>query len=115
MTAASTRADIIRYELSAGRGVEKSDLVAAEAPLEIRVEGTSVAVVMRTPGNDRELAAGFAYTEGIVHQADEIFDITSCIDAAPEKKGNVIDIGLARPDTFDVRRLTRHVFTSSSC
>jgi FdhD protein len=115
MSTATTPATILRYEHATARCIEKPDRVAAEAPLEVRVEGTSVAVVMRTPGNDRELAAGFAFTEGIVNSAEEIFDITSCIDPGSAKKGNVIDIGLARPTSFDPRKLTRHVFTSSSC
>jgi FdhD protein len=115
MSAAATPAAILRFEHGAERSSEKVDLLAAEAPLEIRVEGTSVAVVMRTPGNDRELAAGFALTEGIVSGHNEIFDITSCLETAPAAKGNVIDIGLTQPTSFDTSRLTRHVFTSSSC
>jgi FdhD protein len=115
MSGAAISASILRYEQGDGRSSEKVDLLAAEAPLEIRVEGTSIAVVMRTPGNDRDLAAGFALTEGIVRDRSEIFDITSCLETAPEAKGNVIDIGLTQPKRFDAKRLTRHVFTSSSC
>ena len=56
---------IIRYR--SGEPVpDQLDEVAVEEPLEIRIEGRSIAVVMRTPGHDRELAAGFALTEGIV-------------------------------------------------
>src|ERR1700743_331139 len=56
------------------------DVVAMEAPLEIRVEGRPLAVVMRTPGHDRELAAGFLLTEGVIKSAKDLFDITSCIE-----------------------------------
>jgi FdhD protein len=91
------------------------DEVAAEEPLEIRVEGRSLAVVMRTPGHDRELAAGFLLTEGIVKSGADIFDITHCVATGSMAKGNVIDVGLVRPDSVDLRKLTRHVFTSSSC
>ncbi len=91
-----------------------SDEVAHEEPLEIRVEGHSVAVVMRTPGHDRELAAGFALTEGIVRGSAEIFEITSCLATNPPT-GNVVDIALTNPANFDAAKLSRHIFSSSSC
>ncbi len=93
---------------------EQPDEVAGEEPLEIRVEGQSVAVVMRTPGHDRELAAGFALTEGIVRQAADIFEITTCLTNA-ESAGNAVEIILADPAKFDAAKLSRHVFSSSSC
>jgi FdhD protein len=49
---------------------------------------------MRTPGNDRELAAGFLLSEGIVHSADDIGTIRHCLDAEPDASGNVIDVSL---------------------
>ena len=93
---------------------EEPDEVAIEEPLEIRVEGHAVAVVMRTPGHDRELAAGFALTEGIVHKARDIFEITSCL-TTQNPTDQVVNISLADPARFDSARLSRHVFTSSSC
>ncbi len=87
------------------------DEVAAEEPLEIRVEGHSLAVVMRTPGHDRELAAGFLLTEGIIKSAKDLFDLATCVAG----RGNAVDAALAAPGGFDPARLTRHVFTSSSC
>ncbi|WP_414662600.1 formate dehydrogenase accessory sulfurtransferase FdhD [Horticoccus sp. 23ND18S-11] len=94
------------------------DLLAVEEPLEIRVGGRSVAVVMRTPGHDRELAAGFLVTEGIVRHRDDVLDIVRCTngDAAAEaSRGNIVDVLLAPGASVDLDRLTRHVFTSSSC
>ncbi len=91
------------------------DELAPEEPLEIRVEGHSVAIVMRSPGNDRELAAGFLLTEGIVKSARDIFDITTCLAAGPAGKGNSVDVGLANPGSFDVSKFSRHVLTSASC
>jgi FdhD protein len=96
-----------------GQG-EQTDEVAVEEPLEIRVEGHSIAVVMRTPGHDRELAAGFALTEGIVGRAADIFEITSCLtNKGPDN--NVVEISLTDPESFDATKLSRHVFSSSSC
>jgi FdhD protein len=108
---ASRGESIIRYEAGKPSNT-RLDQIAAEEPLEIRVEGHSIAVVMRTPGHDRELAAGFLLTENLVHKASEIFDITQCGSGADE---NVINITLRNPGSFDLSKLTRHVFSSSSC
>ena len=109
---------------------EIPDTVAAEAPLTLRVEGRAVAVVMRTPGHDRELAAGFLLTEGVIRSARDVFEISLCPSlarsaetlcalttdhtAAPDP-GDSIDILLTNQSAFDPDQLTRHVFTSSSC
>ena len=94
---------------------EADDVLAAEEPLEIRVEGRSIAVVMRTPGHDRELVAGFLLTEGVIKSAKDLFDITTCVAPPGAGKGNAVDVALARPGAVDLEKLTRHVFTSSSC
>jgi FdhD protein len=93
---------------------EEPDEVAAEEPLEIRVEGKGIAIVMRTPGHDRELAAGFALTEGIVAEARDIFEMTSCL-TTNNPANQVMDISLTDPARFDVAKFSRHVFSSSSC
>jgi len=93
---------------------EEADEVTVEEPLEIQVEGQSIAVVMRTPGNDRELAAGFALTEGIVHARNEVFEITSCLTNEQSTK-NIINVALRDPGRFDRTKFSRNVFTSSSC
>ena len=74
------RTKVARYHN--GAFSETADDLATEEPLEIRIEGQSVAVLMRTPGHDRELAAGFLVSENIVRHADEIFEITLCGEAA---------------------------------
>jgi FdhD protein len=91
------------------------DAVAVEEPLEIRVADRSVAVTMRTPGHDRELAAGFLLTEGVIRGADDLLDIIPCRDQAGGESGNVINAIPAPTLTVDFDRLTRHVFSSSSC
>ena len=89
-----------------------ADAVAVEEPLEIRVEGRSLAVTMRTPGHDRELTAGFLLSEGLIQSKDDIFEISTCPSATA---GNVIDVMLTAPEKVDFAKFTRHVFTSSSC
>lgn len=95
--------------------VQEDDAIAAEEPLEIRVQGRSIAVVMRTPGHDRELAAGFLLTEGLVRDADDITDVLLCREQDAGASGNVVDVILSSPGRVDFSRLTRHVFSSSSC
>lgn len=101
-----------RYR-SDGGFVRATDRVAAEEPLEIRVNGASVAVTMRTPGHDDELATGFLFTERVIASAAEIAEIAHCPDVDPEGVGNTLEVRLlVEPD---LASLTRHVFTSSSC
>ena len=83
--------------------------------MELRVEGRPLAVIMRTPGHDHELAAGFLLTEGVVKSVKDIFDITTCVEQGAAGEGNAVDVALTHPDSFDFEKLTRHVFTSSSC
>jgi FdhD protein len=91
---------------------EAVDHLAAEEPLEIRVRGRSIAITMRTPGHDDELAAGFLLTEGVIGAPGEIVRIEPC---ASDDLGNVVNVTLAPQVAVDFERLTRHVFTSSSC
>ena len=98
-------------------GPARDDAVAVEEPLEIRVGGRGVAVTMRTPGHDRELAAGFLLTEGVIRTADELLDVYACRDLPHGQEGNVVEavLSAAAKVRFDPARLTRHVFTASSC
>lgn len=95
--------------------VEERDDLAVEEPLEIRVEGRAVAVTMRTPGHDDELAAGFLLTEGVIAHRRDIASIASALTKDGGVEPNIIDVKLTRPDAVDFARLTRHVFTASSC
>lgn len=102
--------------------VERDDWVAVEEPLEIRAgglghESTSVAVTMRTPGHDFELAVGFLYTEGLLKARDELAAVT---DPASDRKGrhagracNVVRVPFSVP--FDGSSLKRNFFATSSC
>lgn len=90
------------------------DVTAREEPLEIRVEGRSVAVVMRTPGHDEELVAGFLISEGVVKSPRDILEISQC-PSTNNEHGNVVDVLLAGTAVVNWDSLTRHVFSASSC
>jgi len=89
------------------------DALAIEEPLEIRVRGRSVVVTMRTPGHDRELAAGFLFTERVIRERRHLKDIAAC--RASLEPENTLNVFLAAGVTVDFARLTRHVFAASSC
>jgi FdhD protein len=98
---------------------ERPDVLAAEEPMEIRVQGAGqdavpVAVTMRTPGGDFELAVGFLYTEALIDGREDVRRVSYCEDLAPqEQRYNVVTVELTRP--FDADRLKRNFFATSSC
>ena len=109
---AATTAEVLRWNGKAALK-PRTDLVAVEEPLEIRVAGHSVAVTMRTPGHDRELAAGFLLTEGIIRERRDVVEIIHCrATAAPD---NTLNVFLSPSVKLDFAQLTRHVFATSSC
>jgi FdhD protein len=84
--------EISRHRGSA-RGREAArDQVAVEEPMEVRVNGASFAVIMRTPGVDRDLAAGFLLAEDVIRSRDEIGTIEYCAEATDEGRGNTINV-----------------------
>lgn len=97
--------------------LQTEDLLAAEEPLEIRVGGKPLAVTMRTPGHDFELAAGFLVSEGVVVATEEIMATRYCagLPADTANTYNVVDVtlapGVAAPDPS----LERNFYTTSSC
>ncbi len=91
------------------------DVVAVEEPLEIRVEGRPVAVVMRTPGHDEELVAGFLLTEGVIREKSDLFEISTCPSLTAGTPSGAVDVVLTKPDSVDFEKLSRHVFSASSC
>ena len=93
----------------------EADALAREEPLEIRVRGQSVAVTMRTPGHDAELAAGFLLTEGLISRREDIVEIAHCQQGEAAQLGNTLNVFLAPSVAVDFAQLTRHVFASSSC
>jgi FdhD protein len=95
---------------------EALDEIVREEPLELRIAGVPIAVVMRTPGHDEELARGFLLGERIVAHADEIVGIRHCTTVdLPEAEDNILLIRLADSVELDLARLRRNLYTSSSC
>lgn len=112
---ASAVAPVALSRLIAGQPAQQAeDVLAVEEPLEIRIDDRSLAVVMRTPGHDRELAAGFLWTEGIIRSREEVLDLVHC-SREGEVEPNVLNVLLARGCAVDWERLQRHTFASSSC
>ena len=95
----TTRTGVLRLP----EGIEEADLLAVEEPLEIRIGGRPVAVTMRTPGHDEELALGFCLSEGLHPAAARLPD---------DLAANTVEVDA--PD-FDRGRLQRSFYTSSSC
>ena len=110
----------------------RPDTLAAEEPLEIRLNGARLAVTMRTPGDDVALAAGFLVSEGVVARAAEVRSIAHCAggprgaagagacaaapgEAADPARDNVVDVRLAAGVPVPDLTLRRHVYTTSSC
>jgi len=122
-----------------GQSRPRTDEVATEEPLEIRLraagiaEGAgplpvfrrrsqgagqrTVAITMRTPGNDFDLAAGFLYGEGIVRGGDEIQGISHCDDPDldEDKRYNIVNVDLHGDALPDLHALERHFYTTSAC
>src|SRR5438270_9614401 len=90
------------------------DNIASEEPLEIRIDGSALAVTMRTPGNDFELAAGFLLTEGVVDRAEQIRTLRYCVGEDETQEFNVLNADLA-PDAPGRAAGERSFVTTSSC
>jgi FdhD protein len=88
------------------------DQLVSESPVEFRLHGVPVAVLMRTPGNEEELGLGFAITEGIVIGPHEVTSVVLVEGAA---EGDRYAINLAEGVTVDPEQFARNFFTSSSC
>lgn len=104
---------VTEWDDGAVRSVQ--DYLAAEEPLEIRIGGRPVTVTMRTPGHDRELAAGFLLTEGMIEAAEQIAALEQPAPAADGAgKSNVVEVEL-RDCRFEPEQMQRNFFAASSC
>lgn len=114
----TTRARV--REVSAGVVRDHRDDLATEEPLEIRIQAgearRTLAITMRTPGHDFELAAGFLYGEGVITPQD-VSSIAYCTDddVPPEARYNTVTVRLRGGPLPDLPGLDRHFMTSSAC
>jgi FdhD protein len=122
MARATRRRPIVRITATAPVVVRQApDSLAVEEPLEVRVGPAGagrrppLAVTMRTPGDDLDLALGFLFTEGVVRDADDVFTAQLCAGDGAPNTYNVVDVvlapGVAPPETDPAR----HFYTTSSC
>jgi FdhD protein len=97
--------------------IRREDVLAAEEPLEIRVNGRSLAVTMRTPGHDVDLAAGFLVSEGIISAGEHLASARYCAGATAEGVNtyNVLDLHLAPGVAGPTPSMERNLLTTSSC
>jgi FdhD protein len=93
--------------VAVGRRSREQDFVAVEEPLQIRLNGADLAITMRTPGHDDELAVGFLHSEGIIAGRDAIEGI--------ELGDNSVSIALTAEASPDLSAQTRHFYLTSSC
>ena len=97
---------------------DRPDKIVTEEPMEIRIHGLgqdakSLVVIMRTPGNDFELAVGFCVTEGIIDGVDELAEVRYCVGPNAEQEYNVVTVATRRP--VDVSERQRDFVSSASC
>ncbi|BCJ59490.1 formate dehydrogenase accessory sulfurtransferase FdhD [Micromonospora endophytica] len=124
MGRATDRRAVLRVDLDAGevgRGrVRRPDTLAVEEPLEIRVGAAGpsrrpLAVTMRTPGADLDLAIGFLLTEGLIRSVDDVATAQLCAGADTPNTYNVVDVVLAPGVPEPAAEASRHFHTTSAC
>jgi FdhD protein len=99
-------------------GAAQEDDVVAEEPLEIRAAGETMAITMRTPGADRELAVGFLFAEGVIASRDDVSSVAHCGRPDQEGFGNTIDVRPGAGVSLDIDRLSatrRGTLTTAAC
>jgi FdhD protein len=121
MGRATDRRTVLRID-TAGQGtVERRDTLAAEEPLEIRVGPAGparrrpLAVTMRTPGDDLDLAIGFLLTEGVIRDAGDVVTAQLCAGTETPNTYNVVDVVLADHVPPPETDPSRNFYTTSSC
>ena len=118
MSESVRRVSVARVGRAPANALDVDDAVAVEEPLEVRLHGRSFSVIMRTPGADRELAAGFLFAEGVVSSAEDIGAVEHCRHPDHPEHRNVVDVYLLEAASRQVEQhleQRRKVMTTSSC
>jgi FdhD protein len=116
-----TTTSVSTWLVEGEHGSRRDDVLATEEPLEIRLKlgarTIPVAVTMRTPGADFELAVGFLYSEGVVRSRDAIHSVSYCVDREidVEQRYNIVNVELANGEAVDLAPLERHFSVTSAC
>ena len=116
MSEALRSVDVVRVR--GGVRASETDRAATEEPLEVRLHDQPFAVIMRTPGADRELAAGFLMAERVITGADDLGTIAHCSDPGADHPENIVNVTLSNASAASLERLLagrRQVTTNSSC
>jgi FdhD protein len=100
---------------AAGARAADCDLVVAEEPMEIRIDGESVMVTMRTPGDDLDLAAGLLFTEGVIGSLDDVAALAQRGDRPGRDRDNVVDVTAAPGRTLDAAAARRVLRATAAC
>ncbi|WP_089130255.1 formate dehydrogenase accessory sulfurtransferase FdhD [Tolypothrix sp. NIES-4075] len=111
--ASKTKATV--WVVEKGKVRSKLDQLTTEEPLEIRLvcPQKTIAVTMRSPGADFELAAGFLYNEGVIYSRKDIQRISYCVEG--EQRYNIVNVALTEGLIPDLQPLERHFYTTSAC
>lgn len=116
-TQSKTKATV--WVVENGKVRPRQDQITTEEPLEIRLVSPrrTIAITMRTPGADFELAAGFLYSEGIISGREDIQRMSYCVDASVdgEQRYNIVNVALQEGLNPDLQPLERHFYTTSAC
>ncbi len=104
MTRRSDRRKVLRVR--AGKASSRPDMIAVEEPLEVRLNGDAVAVTMRTPGDDFELAVGFLLAEGSIREGSDLIGVRYCNDGRPDPARNIVDVTVSGEHAHVHRRHT---------
>ena len=116
MARTMNRRPVLKINLdAAAEPRRRPDDLAAEEPLEIRLRRTPLAVTMRTPGQDIDLAMGFLLTEGIIRTAGDVVTAQLCAGTDTPNTYNVVDVVLGEDVPPPVTDPSRNFYTTSSC